>query len=82
MASKNKAFNYSIVSFIEEDDTISLVPSNWLTPDKTHCFWPPYPAGSAIKNKTQHKANWSRVAVEIIEENIGKLTKTLTLFNY
>lgn len=72
MSSKQKNADYRIVSFTAENDTISLVPSNWLTEDKTHCFWPPFPAGSAINKKTQPTSTWSRVPIEIIEENIRK----------
>lgn len=30
---------YAVIEF---EDGVSLAPEKWLTPRKTHCYWPPY----------------------------------------
>ncbi len=64
--------SYCIVSFTNEDGAISLIPSIWLTNDKKECYWPPYPASTAIKKCIDATEMWSKVPIEIIEDDIGK----------
>lgn len=71
MSSVNRN-SYCIVSFNNEEGVISLIPSIWLTNDKKECYWPPHPAGTAIKKRLVPSQVWTKVPIEIIEDDIGK----------
>lgn len=66
-----KLHYYSIVSFTKEDDVISVIPSTWLCDNDKKCFWPPFPAGPAIKKCKPAVSTWNKVEVDILEKDIG-----------
>jgi len=36
---------YAVVAFAgdnDDDETVEAVPVSWLTPAKSHCYWPPF----------------------------------------
>lgn len=51
---------YAVIEF---DDGVSFAPEKWLTPRKTHCYWPPYKnqtrLSRAIENQEDTAENWS-----------------------
>ncbi len=62
---------YSVVQFTLEDETISAVPSTWVTKDKTQCQWPPGPPESLIRRAVRPNSTWPFHSVIVLEENIG-----------
>ncbi len=62
---------YCIVSFTEEDDVISVIPSSWLCDNNKKCFWPPFPAGPVIKKCKAPVSTWNKVQVIVLENDIG-----------
>lgn len=53
---------YVVVSF-EEDETVGVVASDWLTPRKRHVHWPPYKSqkvfNRAAKELEEIKHDWT-----------------------
>jgi hypothetical protein len=68
---------YSVVIFknssgCDDEDSVEVVPSSWLTPNKSHCQWPPFKGASkiakAIKSLVQSDASWPVFNAKCLKE--------------
>jgi len=58
---------YSVVIFapddLDGDEEVEAVPSAWLSPNRTHCQWPPFRSqeaiGRAIRERKMPDVSWS-----------------------
>jgi len=58
--------SFAVVEF--EDETVDVIPSNWLLNDTT-CYWPPYRAlrlTSAVKKSEEPQETWSKCVLRVI----------------
>jgi len=61
---------YSVVKFVESD-TVTLVPSSWISDDKKTCKWPPGPARGLIKKRKDADRTWKDYAVKVFKRKTG-----------
>ncbi|KAF5301667.1 hypothetical protein FQR65_LT19207 [Abscondita terminalis] len=78
--------SYAVVRFLEEDNSYSEVPVQWLTPSRSQCYWP-----NNVKNATQlmskkslPKENWTlhSIKVEGLYNTLEKARKVAQCQDY
>lgn len=73
--SKMASNRYAVIEF---KDGVSLAAEKWITPRKTHCYWPPYKNESrllkAVENQEDATEDWPR-------HDIVKILTTTSTFN-
>jgi len=68
---------FAIVEF-EEEDSVAVVPTSWLSAEDGTAFWPPLPKNAtrlAAKNVSP-ATNWEKFTARVIKK-FGKNTKTI-----
>lgn len=63
--SQKKLYAYAVVRF--EDETVSEIPSTWLTDDNKYCYWPNSKNVSIFINKSLEPDHnlWLKYPVEV-----------------
>ncbi|KAF4100993.1 hypothetical protein G5714_019189 [Onychostoma macrolepis] len=47
---------YAVVT-LQDSDELMVVPSNWLSQDKRHCYWPPFKSTEKCMEAVENKLN-------------------------
>jgi len=66
---------FAVVKFIptepEDCEEVEAIPVGWLSPGKTHCFWPPMKSGDAIaraiRNQVPRGLHWNAHRAEVMK---------------
>ena len=49
---QRKHHAFAVVAFTgddSEDESVEAVPVSWLTPEKSHCYWPPFTQPAKVR---------------------------------
>ncbi len=65
---------YAVVT-LQDSDEVMVVPSNWLSLDKKHCYWPPFKSTEkcmeAVKNRIKPETEgktWEKLRIIFLGE--------------
>jgi len=75
LQTKKPAYRYAVIAFTGDDrvdETVEAVPDSWLTPGKTHCYWPPYTqpgrVRKAITSETLPMPEWRKYGARCLKK--------------
>ena len=60
--------SFAVVTFVE-DNSVDVVPRNWLADNDSTCFWPPYRAErftTAVKKCEEPLGSWQKCSIRVL----------------